>query len=125
VPGMGIDQLIERYRPEAMKPTEAEPQGADREESAGRSGRRTFDRSNIMEYEHVLRPGTCGELAGNSEAQISSKTYEVERGGTRGRSMLLPGEISELRGEEKSAEAVVALKRGNACGAKGRSSEGG
>jgi len=35
----------------------------------------------------------------------------------------LPGEISSVRAEEKSAEAVVAKKRGNACGAKGRRSK--
>ena len=73
----------------------------------------------------MLRPGTGGELAGNSEAQIPSKTYQVERGGTIGKSVFLPGEISELRGEEKSAAAVVAMKRGNACGAKGQRKEGG
>ncbi|MBK1719534.1 hypothetical protein CKO27_18125 [Thiocystis violacea] len=32
----------------------------------------------------------------------------------------LPGEISDLRGFEKSAEAVVAKKPGNVGGAKGR-----
>lgn len=39
--------------------------------------------------------------------------------------MFLPGESSDLRGAEQSAAAVVAMKRGNACGAKGQRREGG
>jgi hypothetical protein len=35
----------------------------------------------------------------------------------------LPGEISSVRAGEKTAEAVVAEKRGNARGAKGRRSK--
>jgi hypothetical protein len=53
------------------------------------------------------------------------KAYQVKRDGTKGESVSLPGEISELRGEEKSAEAVVVMKRGNARGAKGRRRERG
>ncbi len=39
--------------------------------------------------------------------------------------MFLPGESSDLRGAEQSAAAVVAMKRGNACGAKGQRGEEG
>ena len=67
-----------------------------------------------------MRPGTGGELARCSEAQIPSETYQVERGGAKGKSVFLPGEISGLRGLEKSAEAIRAMKSGNADGAKGR-----
>jgi hypothetical protein len=47
---MGTDLLIERYQPEAMEPTEAELQGADREGGAGRSRRRRIDRRNTNAY---------------------------------------------------------------------------
>lgn len=68
----------------------------------------------------MTRPGTGGELASNGEARNPSETYQVERVGTIGQSMFLPGEISAPRGPEKSAEAVVAVKRSNGRGAKGR-----
>jgi len=67
-----------------------------------------------------VRPGAGGKLALNSEAQPSVKTHQVEPDGARGKILYLPGEISSMRVEEKSAEAVVAKKAGNAAGAKGR-----
>jgi len=47
------------------------------------------------------------------------KTHQVEPDSTRGKILSLPGEISSMRVEEESAEAVVAKKAGNAAGAKG------
>ena len=48
------------------------------------------------------------------------KTHRVEPDGAREKILHLPGEISMVRTMEKSAEAVVAKKAGNAAGAKGR-----
>jgi hypothetical protein len=67
-----------------------------------------------------VRPGAGGELAGNSEAQKSSEDVSgraVRREGER--FCTLPGEIFRVRAGKKSADAVVAKKRGNARGAKG------
>ena len=67
-----------------------------------------------------MRPGAGGELAGNSEGQKSSEGVSgraVRREG--GRFCTLPGEIFHVRAGKKSADAVVAKKRGNARGAKG------
>ena len=66
-----------------------------------------------------MRPDAGGELAGNSKAQKSYETHQVEPDGTRGKILHLTW--GDLLGEsgEKSAEAVVAKKRGNARGAKG------
>ena len=66
-----------------------------------------------------MRPGAGGKLAGNSKAQKSSKTHPVEPGGTRGKILYLTWEIFPVRAGKKSADAVVAKKRGNARGAKG------
>ncbi len=59
-------------------------------------------------------------VLGNAKSNRHRKTHLVESGGTARKVMFLLGEISRMRVREKSAEAVVALKRGNARGAKGR-----
>ncbi len=62
----------------------------------------------------------CGRQAGwEQRSPKLIKTHQVEPDGTRGQSLHLPGEISSAGAEEKSAEAVVAEKAGNAAGAKG------
>jgi hypothetical protein len=63
----------------------------------------------------------CGRQAGSEQRSPKViKTYQVEPDGARGQILHLPGEISSVRGEEKSAEAVVARKPRNGGGAKGR-----
>ena len=67
-----------------------------------------------------MRRGAGGELAGNSETQKSYETHSVEPGGAKGKILDLTwGDLLRREREEKSAEAVVAKKRGNARGAKG------
>jgi len=66
-----------------------------------------------------LRPGAGGKLAGNGKAQKSSETYSVEPDGARGKNLHLTWGDLLGRAEEKSADAVVVKKRGNARGAKG------
>jgi hypothetical protein len=62
----------------------------------------------------------CGRQAGwEQRSPKVIKTHQVEPDGARGKILTLPGEISSVRAEEKSAEAVVAKKAGNAAGAKG------
>lgn len=48
-------------------------------------------------------------VLGNAKSDSHRKTHQVEPGGTGRKYMLLPGETSDLRGDEESAEAVVAL----------------
>ena len=63
----------------------------------------------------------CGRRAGEEQRSPKIiKTQRVEPDGARGKILHLPGEISAVRIAEKSAEAVVAKKAGNAAGAKGR-----
>jgi len=68
----------------------------------------------------VVRPGAGGKLALNNEAQSSSRRIRYSRTARGERFCTLPGEISSMRVGEKSAEAAVARKPGNAGGAKGR-----
>ena len=57
-----------------------------------------------------MRPGTGGELADDSEAQIHTKTYSVEPDGMKRESMSLPGESRSVRAVRQSAEAVVVTR---------------
>ena len=66
-----------------------------------------------------MRQGAGDKLAGNSEVQKLSETHTVEPDGARGKILTLPGEIFPARAGKKSAKAVVAMKAGNAAGAKG------
>jgi hypothetical protein len=67
-----------------------------------------------------VRLGAGGELAGNSETQSSYETHGVEPDGTGGQILHLTwGDLLRREREEKSADAVVAKRRGNARGAKG------
>lgn len=104
-----------------MEPTEAELQSVNREvalEEAG-SERSTAGTRTCSEAGYGRRAGW------EQRSPIPSKTYLVEHGGAIGESTFLPGEISEPRGEEKSAEAVVVMKPANPGGAKGRRKEEG
>ena len=47
-------------------------------------------------------------VLGNAKSNRHRKTPKVEPGGTGRKCMVLPGEISDARAPEKSAEAVVA-----------------
>ena len=49
------------------------------------------------------------ERARDREIQPSPRTHQVEPDGAGRKYMFLPGEISEVRAAEKSAEAVVAM----------------
>ena len=51
----------------------------------------------------AVRPGAGGKLAGNSEAQKSSETHQVELGGTREQILYLTrGDLLRESGEEVS-----------------------
>ena len=77
------------------------------------------------------KPSTVGTPTG-SEAEVRAaswweqqspiviQTHQVEPDGAREQILSLPGEISSMRVEEKSAEAVVAWMPCNDGGAKGR-----
>ena len=48
-------------------------------------------------------------VLGNAKSNSHRKTLQVELGGTARKYMFLPGEISAVRADEKSAEAVVVM----------------
>ena len=49
-------------------------------------------------------------VLGNAKSNSHRKTLQVELGGTARKYMFLPGEISAVRADEKSAEAVVVMR---------------
>ena len=59
--------------------------------------------SRPQEHESAVRLGAGGKLAGNSEAQKSSETHQVEPGGTRGKILYLTwGDLTRESGGEDS-----------------------
>ena len=105
--------------------------GGNRREEQSENLRKLGTKSRPQEHESAERPRAGGKLASHSETQNPFETREVEPGGT-GRKMQHLTPTSRARREssveqgdkpskaEKSAEAIVAKKRGNSRGAKGR-----
>ena len=113
---MGRILLDERSQSEPMTATVAEPQGL--------AVRRKLKEAEGKLWTEGTRTGSeagCGRRAGSEQRSPNViKTHPVEPTARGDRFCTLPGEISPVRAGEKSAEAVVAEKAGNAAGAKGR-----
>ena len=58
-----------------------------------------------------LIQGRCDGASWHNTAKPVGEVVEVNQAAVRGRTVFLPGEISALRGVEKSAEVIVVGKR--------------
>ena len=92
-----------------MEVTVAEQQGSGREAVAERSWRQTPDQRNTNRQRGRVR---ATSVLGNAKSKNPSRAHQVEPVGTGGKLTHLPGETSGPRGQEESAEAVVAKKAG-------------
>jgi len=101
---MGGVYRDERISTELMTTTVAKPQGVKLKEADSKpSGRGALWAGRPEEHEPAVRPGAGGKLAGNSEAQKSSETHQVEPDGTRGKILHLTwGDLLRESGEEVS-----------------------
>jgi hypothetical protein len=58
-----------------------------------------------------LIAGRRGGASWHNTAKLTGEAVEVNQAAVRGRTVFLPGEISALRGVEKSAAVIVVGKR--------------
>ena len=82
--------------------------------SQGDAGDRRSERRLCKTREPMnknLIQGRCDGVSWHNTAKPVGEVVEVNQAAVRGRTVFLPGEISALRGAEKSAEVIVVGKR--------------